>query len=56
MDQNIYCGRGNAVPYDELMRVLNTSFGFFTPETEFLGLLPKLYREEYRPQDQNWVD
>ena len=55
MDQNIYCGRGNAVPYDELMRVLNTSFGFFTPETEFLGLLPKLYREEYRPQDQNWV-
>lgn len=55
MDQNIYCGRGNAVPYDELMRVLNTSFGFFTPETEFLGLLPKLYREQYRPQDQNWV-
>lgn len=55
MDQNIYCGRGNVVPYDELMRVLNTSFGFFTPETEFLGLLPKLYREQYRPQDQNWV-
>ena len=55
MDTNIYCGRGNAIPYDELMRVLNTSFGFFTPETEFLGLLPKLYREQYRPQDQNWV-
>ena len=55
MDKSIYCGRGNAVPYDELMSVLNTSFGFFTPETEFLGLLPKLYREQYRPQDQNWV-
>ena len=55
MEKNIYCGRGNAVPYDELMSVLNTSFGFFTPETEFLGLLPKLYREQYRPQDQNWV-
>ena len=55
MDKSIYCGRGNAVPYDELMSVLNTSFGFFTPETEFLGLLPKLYREQFRPQDQNWV-
>ena len=55
MEKNIYCGRGNAVPYEELMSVLNTSFGFFTPETEFLGLLPKLYREQYRPQDQNWV-
>ena len=55
MEKNIYCGRGNAVPYETLMNVLNTSFGFFTPETEFLGLLPKLYREEYRPQDQNWV-
>ena len=55
MDKSIYCGRGNAVPYEELMSVLNTSFGFFTPETEFLGLLPKLYREQYRPQDQNWV-
>ena len=55
MDKSIYCGRGNTVPYDELMSVLNTSFGFFTPETEFLGLLPKLYREQYRPQDQNWV-
>ena len=55
MEKNIYCGRGNAVPYDELMSVLNTAFGFFTPETEFLGLLPKLYREQYRPQDQNWV-
>ena len=55
MEKNIYCGRGNAVPYEELMSVLNTSFGFFTPETEFLGLLPKLYREQYRPQNQNWV-
>ena len=55
MEKNIYCGRGGAVPYNELMSVLNTSFGFFTPETEFLGLLPKLYREQYRPQDQNWV-
>ena len=35
MEKNIYCGRGNAVPYEELMSVLNTSFGFFTPETEF---------------------
>lgn len=55
METKVYCGRGSHVSYRELMDVLNTSFGFFTPETEFLGLLPKLYREGYRPQDQNWV-
>ena len=50
-----YCGRGNHIPYDDYMKLINESFGFFSPETEFLGLLPKLYREEYRPQDQNYV-
>ena len=37
------------------MDLINVSFGFHTPETQFLGLLPKLYREEYRPQDSNYV-
>ena len=55
MNKEIYCGRGNHIPYAEYMALINLSFGFNTPETEFLGLLPKLYREEYRPQDQNYV-
>lgn len=55
MSKNIYCGRGNHVSYTEYMDVINVSFGFMTPETQFLGLLPKLYREQYRPQDQNYV-
>ena len=55
MSHKIYCGRGPHVPYSDYMALINLSFGFNTPETEFLGLLPKLYREEYRPQDQNYV-
>lgn len=55
MNTNIYCGRGNHIPYADYMALINLSFGFTTPETEFLGLLPKCYREEYRPQDQNYV-
>ncbi len=55
MDTKIYCGRGNHIPYADYMNLINVSFGFFTPETEFLGLLPKCYREHYRPQDQNYV-
>ena len=55
MSENIYCGRGSHIPYADYMALINLSFGFTTPETEFLGLLPKCYREEYRPQDQNYV-
>ena len=55
MNQNIYCGRGNHIPYADYMDLINISFSFTTPETQFLGLLPKCYREHYRPQDQNYV-
>lgn len=55
MNKQIYCGRGNHIPYADYMDLINLTFGFATPETQFLGLLPKLYREEYRPQDQNYV-
>ena len=55
MSKNIYCGRGFDVPYADYMDLINLSFGFHTPERQFLGLLPKLYREEYRPQDSNYV-
>lgn len=50
-----YCGRGNNVSYKDCMNLLNTSFNFTTPDKEFITLLPKLYREELRPQDQNFV-
>ena len=55
MSATIYCGRGNHIPYADYMDLINLSFGFTTPETQFLGLLPKCYREQYRPQDQNYV-
>ena len=55
MTKQIFCGRGSHIPYADYMKLINESFGFLTPETEFLGLLPKLYREEYRPQNQNYV-
>lgn len=55
MEKNIFCGRGTDIPYSDFMNLINLTFGFETPETQFLGLLPKLYREEYRPQDSNYV-
>ena len=55
MEKNVYCGRGNHIPYADYMDLINLCFGFTTPETQFLGLLPKCYREHYRPQDQNYV-
>ena len=55
MSASIYCGRGNHIPYADYMDLINLSFGFTTPETQFSGPLPKCYREHYRPQDQNYV-
>ena len=55
MNKDVQCGRGYDASYSELMELLNTSFGFTEPEEQFLGLLPKLYREEYRPQDNNYI-
>lgn len=55
MEKNIYCGRGFHIDYNAYMDFINLVFGFETPETQFLGLLPKLYREERRPQDSNYV-
>ena len=55
MEKNIYCGRGYDVPHADFMELINICFNFTTPEQKFEGLLPKCYREEYRPQDQNYV-
>ncbi len=55
MKQSLYCGRGNHLSCNELMELLNLSFNFTDPEHQFPGILPKCYREEYRPQDSNYV-
>ncbi len=49
------CTRGYDVAYDDLMSLIDLTFGFQTPETQFLGLLPKCYKPAYRPQDSNYV-
>ncbi len=51
----VTCARGRHIPYEEFMNLIDLSFGFTTPEAKFLGLLPKLYRPERRPQDDNYV-
>ena len=55
MEKNIYCGRGNHIAHADFMELINICFNFTAPEQKFEGLLPKCYREEYRPQDQNYV-
>ena len=55
MNKTINCGRGAHIPYEDFMHLINLTFGFETPETQFLGLLPKLYKPAYRPQDSNYV-
>lgn len=55
MKQALYCGRGKDVAYTDFMDLINLCFGFTDPAYQFLGLLPKCYREEYRPQDSNYV-
>ena len=55
MNKRIFCGKGNDIPYVDYMKLINESFGFLTPETEFIGIHPKLYREQYRPQAEQRV-
>ncbi len=51
----VTCTRGHDVRHEDLMALIDQTFGFQTPETQFLGLLPKLYKPEYRPQDANYT-
>ena len=50
---NITVGLADASQYDELMEVLDASFSFEKEKDRFLSLLPKLYRKEYRPWENN---
>lgn len=55
MSKNVFCGLGKEVPYTAFMNLLDVSFGHASFEKGFITLLPKLYREHLRPQDQNYV-
>ena len=52
---DIYCGKGTNVSYDAYMTLINEVFGFTTPEQQFEGLLPKLYKPHLAPQDSSYV-
>ncbi len=51
----IYCGRGTNVSFDDYMTLINRVFGFTTPEQQFEGLLPKLYKPHLAPQASSSV-
>lgn len=55
MGKDIYCGRGDRVSFTDFMDLISVSFSHDPSEAFFETLLPKLYREELRPQDQNYV-
>lgn len=55
MENNLYVGLGTDLPFDELMQMLNDAFDFTASGRDFRNLLPKLYRPEARPQDENHI-
>ena len=55
MKDKLYCGRGENIAFCDLMDMLNLTYGHTPPEQDFRTLLPKLYREELRPQNDNYV-
>jgi len=53
--QNIYKGKGTADMYDDFLDFINYVFGFNGNNQDFLKLLPKLYKKEYHPCENNYV-
>ena len=51
----IYKGRGNASMRDDFLDFINLVFGFNGSDEDFLKLLPKLYKEQYQPCENNYV-
>ncbi len=54
-DIKIYKGRGTADMREDFLDFINLVFGFNGKDTDFLKLLPKLYKEEYAPCENNYV-
>lgn len=55
MSETYTVERANQSEYKELMDLLDISFCFEKEEDKFINLLPKLYKEEYKPWENNIV-
>ena len=56
MANNLYYGRGNDEENERLIAFLNEVFFTDDPEgRDFLSLLPKCYKDKYRPAYNNFV-
>ena len=51
----IYKGRGSAEMRDDYIDFINYVFGFNGNSSDFPKLLPKLYKPEYHPCENNYV-
>lgn len=51
----IFRGKGSPEMREELIRFLDMVFGFTENGNNFLKLHPKLYKEEYRPCENNYI-
>ena len=55
METKIYKGRGNGIDREDYLDFINYVFGFNGNDTDFLKLLPKLYKPEYQPCENSYV-
>jgi len=55
MSEYIFMSRGNEKDYAEFMDLINLTFGFEDESVQFLRLLPKLYKPECKPVENNVV-
>ncbi len=53
MSDYVHISRGDNGKYKEFMSLINNSFGFNKDDEMFESLLPKLYKEEYKPVENN---
>ena len=51
----IYKGRGNSAMREDYIDFINYVFGFNGTKDDFVKLLPKLYKPEYLPCENNYV-
>lgn len=55
MSDYLHMRHGNDSQREELMSLLNKTFGFTAEEDKFESLIPKLYNEEYHPAENNII-
>ncbi len=55
MSEYIHMTHGKAEQREELLRMLDLTFGFEKEDDKFINLLPKLYKEKYHPAENNII-